>query len=100
VKEDSSHIRASIHDIKNEQQKAVAAELQCAKSLAALEQQVTGLTAQIGHFAQSLSELMAHRYQGTGAWRMAARIGAVILGLFTCAGAVASSIILVSEHLK
>ena len=98
LKEDTTHIRSTIHEIKNEQQKAVAAELACAKSLAALEQNVSGLTRQMSDFALKMADLMAHHQQGTGAWRTMGRIGLVIGGICTSIGAVASAIILVSEH--
>jgi len=93
LKEDTAHIRASVHEIKNEQQKAVAAEIACAKALGALEQHVATLTAQV-------AALMATHQQGTGAWRTLGRIGLFTVGAFTCLGAVVSSVILVAEHIR
>lgn len=98
LKEDTAHIRASMHDIKNEQQKAVVAELACAKALAGLEQKVGMLATQVSDFAEKVGVITAHHQQGTGAWRTLGRIGLFIVGAFTCLGALTSAIMLIVEH--
>jgi hypothetical protein len=82
LKEDTTVIRATLHEHANEMQKFVVQEERCASNLAALTSKVADLTTSVGGLATTVTTLTATRESWTGVWKGMTLIGAVIMPFF------------------
>lgn len=93
LKKDTESIRINQHDQRNEMQKIVAAEQQCATSLAAINVQMTSLAAHLEKLTTTVEENVSLRQQASGAWWALGKV-AIVLGFIFSGIAAATTITL------
>jgi hypothetical protein len=89
LKQDTQVIRSSMHDTNNNMQLFVAAERQCASSLATLSVQMQTHTEALTSLAKQVTDLHIARSQAQGAWWATGKIALI---LATCLSGIAAAI--------